>query len=80
VETSISLDFKLNDMFALVTGGGKGIGKQIALAYARLGADIVVCGRHLESQEKTAKEIQQEGHRSLPVRADVRFVLIHSPS
>jgi gluconate 5-dehydrogenase len=54
-------------MFALVTGGSKGIGKQIALTYARLGADIVVCGRHLESLEKTAKEIQPEGHRALPV-------------
>jgi NAD(P)-dependent dehydrogenase (short-subunit alcohol dehydrogenase family) len=68
----MSLDFKLNDMVAIVTGGGKGIGKQIALAYARSGADVVVCGRHLEILEDTAKQIQLEGRRALPVRADVR--------
>ena len=42
----------------LVTGGGTGLGKEMATHYATLGADIVICGRRLNVLEETADEIK----------------------
>ena len=42
----------------LVTGGGTGLGKEMATHYASLGADIVICGRRLNVLEETADEIK----------------------
>ena len=42
----------------LVTGGGTGLGKEMATHYASLGADIVICGRRLNVLEETANEIK----------------------
>ena len=42
----------------LVTGGGTGLGKEMAIHYASLGADIVICGRRLNVLEETADEIK----------------------
>jgi NAD(P)-dependent dehydrogenase (short-subunit alcohol dehydrogenase family) len=67
----MSLDFSLDSKVAIVTGGGKGIGKAIALAYARSGADVVVCGRHRETLEDTRQAIQAHGHKALAIPADV---------
>jgi citronellol/citronellal dehydrogenase len=57
---------------ALVTGGGTGIGRAVALDLARCGADVVICGRRPESLEKTAAEIEALGSRALAVPADIR--------
>ena len=57
---------------ALVTGGGTGIGRAIALDLARCGADVVICGRRQEPLERTAAEIQALGARALGVPTDVR--------
>jgi NAD(P)-dependent dehydrogenase (short-subunit alcohol dehydrogenase family) len=62
---------KLEHQTAIVTGGGRGIGKAIALALARDGAAVLVCGRHEETLQQTAHEIQQLGRRTLAVVADV---------
>lgn len=56
---------------ALVTGGGRGIGRATALALARRGADIAVCARTQHEIEVVAAEIEGEGSRALAVVADI---------
>ena len=50
---------KLKDKVAVITGGGRGIGKAIAMAYAREGAKLAICARTGSEIEQTAKEIWQ---------------------
>ncbi|HVN07972.1 MAG TPA: SDR family NAD(P)-dependent oxidoreductase [Patescibacteria group bacterium] len=62
----------LNGQVALVTGAGKRIGRSIALALARQGADVAVnYSRSAAAAEQTAAEITAIGRRSLALRADV---------
>jgi NAD(P)-dependent dehydrogenase (short-subunit alcohol dehydrogenase family) len=49
---------RLRERVAIVTGGGRGIGKAIALSLARDGASVAVAGRHEEALRGTAKEIE----------------------
>ena len=62
---------RLKDKVALITGGARGIGKAIALAYAKEGADIVVADVNLEEAEKTAKELELLGRKALVFTMDV---------
>ena len=62
---------KLQDRTALVTGAGSGLGREIALTFAREGADIAVNDVHREATERVAKEIEAVGRRSLRLVADV---------
>ena len=62
---------RLKDKVALITGGARGIGKAIAFAYAKEGADIVVADVNLEEAEKTAKEIEALGRKALALTMDV---------
>jgi NAD(P)-dependent dehydrogenase (short-subunit alcohol dehydrogenase family) len=65
------MDLALAGSAALVTGGSRGIGRSIALALAREGADVAVCGRDEERLEGVAAEIRTAGARCVPVAADL---------
>lgn len=57
---------------ALVTGAGRGIGRQIALTLAEEGADVIVnCNASCEQAEKTAEEIRKLGRRAEVLQASV---------
>ena len=58
----------------LVTGGGRGIGREIALAFARLGADCVIASRNPEHLEPTAREINALGRRCLALPTNIRDI------
>jgi NAD(P)-dependent dehydrogenase (short-subunit alcohol dehydrogenase family) len=57
---------------ALVTGGGSGIGRAIALRYAAAGGDVAVLGRRVEPLEETARMAEKYGVRAEVVTCDVR--------
>ena len=61
---------RLNGKTAIVTGGGRGIGRSIALALAQEGANVVVSARTSAEIEAVALEIQNAGQQSLAIRAD----------
>ena len=65
--------FSLEGKVAIITGGRRGIGRAIALAFAEAGADIVVCDQVIEDGEleAVAKEIEGLERRSLAIQADV---------
>lgn len=56
---------------AIITGAGRGLGKQMALALAEAGADIVCAARTQEQIEATADEIRERGRRALAIPTDV---------
>ena len=59
----------LEGKVALVTGGSRGIGRAIALAFAHAGADVIVSSRKLPDLERVADEIRGLGRRGLAVAA-----------
>lgn len=60
------------DKTALITGSGRGIGKAMALHFARLGANVVInFFRNRAPAEATAREVESLGRRALLVKADV---------
>jgi len=56
---------------ALVTGGGQGLGRGLAIGLAQAGADVAVAGRTADRLEATAAEIKALGRRAVVVTADV---------
>jgi meso-butanediol dehydrogenase / (S,S)-butanediol dehydrogenase / diacetyl reductase len=56
---------------AIVTGGGRGVGRGIALALAAEGASVAVCGRTLSALEETCERIAERGGKALAVICDI---------
>ncbi|WP_435591630.1 SDR family NAD(P)-dependent oxidoreductase [Nocardia sp. bgisy118] len=62
----------LTDKVVLVTGGSRGLGREMVLAFAAAGADVVIAGRRLEGCVALADEVQNaHGRRALPVACNV---------
>jgi NAD(P)-dependent dehydrogenase (short-subunit alcohol dehydrogenase family) len=64
--------FDLSGKVAIVTGGGSGIGRQMADGLAEAGANLVLCARKAERCEQAAGELEQLGVRALGLGCDVR--------
>src|ERR671916_950369 len=66
---------RLTDRVALITGGDSGIGKAVAIAYAREGADVVISylgGMEEEDATDTAQWVEKAGRRALTVDGDIQ--------
>ena len=62
---------KLHDKVAIVTGAASGIGKEIALRYAREGAKVAIADLNMQSAQAVADEITRDGGKALAVAMDV---------
>ncbi|WP_245799120.1 glucose 1-dehydrogenase [Virgibacillus siamensis] len=63
--------FDLTNKTAIVTGGGSGLGKQMAIALAEAGANVIVCSRKIEMCQKTSDQIKEMGTDSLALTCDI---------
>ena len=63
---------QLKDKVVIITGGGRGIGRAIAIAYAAEGARIVIAARSTEQLNEVAKEITEQGGEVRTVPTDLR--------
>lgn len=61
----------LKDKVAIVTGSTRGIGKEIALEFARRGAKVVISGRNEERAKQVCEEIKRSGGTAMPVVGDI---------
>jgi NAD(P)-dependent dehydrogenase (short-subunit alcohol dehydrogenase family) len=65
-------DVDLSGKVALVTGGSRGLGREMVLAFAEHGADVVIASRKLDNCEKLANEVRERfGRKALPVAVNV---------
>jgi 3-oxoacyl-[acyl-carrier protein] reductase len=69
--TEIFDKFSLQDRVAIVTGGGNGIGKAIAIAFAHIGAHVVIAEMDMAAAKTTVEEIHRGGRKALSLAIDV---------
>lgn len=63
--------FKLDGKRAMITGGSRGLGKEMAFALAEAGADLALVGREVDSLKSAAEEVGRFGHRVDMIPGDV---------
>ncbi len=63
--------FDFTGKVVLVTGGSRGLGRQMVLAFAERGADVVVASRKLPACEDVAREVEKLGRKALPIACHV---------
>ena len=68
---SVFDQFSLAGRRALVTGASRGLGREIALAFAEAGADLALVGRDADRLEQVAEEVRARGRQAITVTADV---------
>jgi NAD(P)-dependent dehydrogenase (short-subunit alcohol dehydrogenase family) len=66
-----SSPFDLSGKVALVTGGSRGLGREMVLAFARAGADVVITSRKLDNCREVAAEVEALGRKALPYACHV---------
>jgi 2-hydroxycyclohexanecarboxyl-CoA dehydrogenase len=65
------MDLKLKEKVAIITGSGRGIGREIAMTLAREGARIAINDYYLDRAESVAEEIKNKGAEAVPIQADI---------
>lgn len=63
--------FDLTGKVAIVTGGGRGLGQQIAEGFAEAGANVVVCSRKVEACEEVSQRLKELGVESFAMKCDI---------
>ena len=63
--------FDLTGKTAIITGGGRGLGEQIATGFAEAGANVVLCSRKKEACDEVASRIEKLGVRALSFKCDI---------
>ena len=63
--------FRLDGKRLFITGGSRGLGREMALAIAEAGADVILVGRDQASLDQTADEIRERGRAATTIVADV---------
>ncbi|RUP04589.1 MAG: SDR family oxidoreductase [Mycobacterium sp.] len=63
--------FRLDDKVAVITGGGRGLGAAMALAFAEAGADVVISSRTQSQLDEVAEQVRATGRRAHVVTADL---------
>jgi NAD(P)-dependent dehydrogenase (short-subunit alcohol dehydrogenase family) len=62
---------KLDDKIAIVTGGGKGIGRAISLRFASEGAKVAIWEKDLDAAEETSKQISESGGMAIRIECEI---------
>jgi NAD(P)-dependent dehydrogenase (short-subunit alcohol dehydrogenase family) len=63
--------FRLNGKVAIITGGGRGLGQQIAQAYVEAGAKVILCSRKVENCIQVKEELEALGGQALALPLDI---------
>jgi len=66
--------FSVDGQIALVSGGSRGIGRELARGFAQRGAKVIITGRDEATLERTAEEISESDNAVLPMACDVAVI------